>query len=278
MRTLIFDEFGPEKIFEVYDHKSGMHGFVVVDNSALGVGKGGIRMTPTVTIDEVASLARTMTWKNALADLPFGGAKAGIVADDRNISEEKKKGIVESFSRAIKPICPSYYVAGPDMNTGEQEMRWFADANGDWHSCTGKPSSMCMRLFGKKGEKCGIPHEFGSTGFGVYHATKIAAPFAGLDLRKASVAIEGFGNVGTFAMEYLSKETKVVAVSDSKGIIYNDKGLEYKRLMKVKKEKGTVTAYGSGRVIKESKDIIPLDVDILVTAAIPDLIKREDVK
>ena len=106
-----FDEFGPEKIFEVYNPKVGMHGFVVLHNLSLGVGKGGIRMTPSVSIDEVAKLARTMTWKNALADLPFGGAKAGIIADDRTITKQKKKEIIQAFSIAIKPICPKLYIA-----------------------------------------------------------------------------------------------------------------------------------------------------------------------
>ena len=89
-----FDEFGPEKIFEVYNPRANMHGFVVIDNLNLGVSKGGIRMTPTVSIEEVSKLARTMTWKNAMADIPFGGAKAGIIADDRQISKEKKKELI----------------------------------------------------------------------------------------------------------------------------------------------------------------------------------------
>jgi glutamate dehydrogenase (NAD(P)+) len=106
-----FDGFGPEKVLEVYNPRVGMRGFVVVDNTALGVGKGGIRMTPNVTKNEVFLLARTMTWKNALADIPFGGAKAGIVADDKQISREKKHEIVRAFSEALRPVCPSVYVA-----------------------------------------------------------------------------------------------------------------------------------------------------------------------
>ena len=90
-----FDEFGPEKILEVYEHKSGMHGFVVIDNTALGPGKGGIRMTPSVTAGEVYMLARTMTWKCAMAELPFGGAKAGIIADAKKLSAGAKEKIVE---------------------------------------------------------------------------------------------------------------------------------------------------------------------------------------
>ena len=86
-----FDDLGPEKVLQVYNPKVGMHGYVVLDNLALGVGKGGIRMTPTVDLPEVAKLARTMSYKNAMAGLPFGGAKAGIVADDKTITKEKRK-------------------------------------------------------------------------------------------------------------------------------------------------------------------------------------------
>ena len=93
-----FDDVGPEKILEVYNPKVGMHGFVVIDNTALGPGKGGIRMTETVTKTEVSRLARAMTWKNSLAGLPFGGAKAGIIADDRTMTQEKKDEIVAAFA------------------------------------------------------------------------------------------------------------------------------------------------------------------------------------
>src|SRR3989338_11028258 len=95
-----FDNFGPEKIVEVYNPKVGMHGFFVIDNTALGPGKGGIRMTPTVSITEVSRLARAMTWKNALVDLPFGGAKAGIVW--KGGTEALKKTHLQSFARMIK--------------------------------------------------------------------------------------------------------------------------------------------------------------------------------
>ncbi len=270
-----FDEFGPEKIFEVWDPKTRMHGFVVIDSTVRGVGKGGIRMTPTVSIGEVARLARAMTWKNALAGLPFGGAKAGIVADPKKITKEQKKEIIQSFSRAIKSICPKLYVAAPDINTAEQEMQWFTEANGSWKACTGKPSNICVDHNG--GKKCGIPHEYGSTGFGVFVATQVAAKYIKLDLKQATVAIEGFGNVGWFAAKYFSEYgTKIVAVSDSKGVVYKKEGLEFKRLDQTKKEKGTVTAYGDCQTLPV-KEIIGIEADILITAAIPDLIKKEDV-
>ena len=121
----IKDEFGPEYVVRVYDAAIGMEGFLVIDNTALGVGKGGIRMTPTVTAGEVFRLARTMTWKNALAEIPFGGAKAGIVWHGG--PDELKKQYIQSFARAIKLYTPKKYVAGPDVNTGEREMKWFTE-------------------------------------------------------------------------------------------------------------------------------------------------------
>ena len=184
------DEFGPEYVVEVHNPSVGLKGILVIDNKSLGPGKGGIRMTPTVDVAEVFRLARTMTFKNALAEIPFGGAKAGIKASLGDLkNKERKKALVQAFSKALKPLVPKLYIAGPDVNTGEQEMQWFFEANGDWRSCTGKPATVCMKLFGKPGEKCGIPHEFGSTGLGVAHAALVAAEHTGLDMKGATVAI-----------------------------------------------------------------------------------------
>ncbi len=271
------DEFGPELVLEVYDPKSGMKGIVVIDNTALGQGKGGIRMTPTVDVEEVFRLARTMTWKNALAELPFGGAKSGIIADVKNISREKKKELIESFSRALRIVCPKKYIAAPDVNTGEEEMKWFVEANGDWRSATGKPSDYCMIVTGKKGQKCGIPHEFGSTGFGVAHSASVAAEHIGLKMKGATVAIEGFGNVGTFASQYLLEMgAKIVAVSDSKGTIYEKDGLDLEKLKEIKFRTGSVVNYGKGKVLS-GKELFELDVDILIPAALPDTINKSNV-
>jgi len=268
------DDFGPEKIVEVYDPISGMKGVVVIDNTALGPGKGGIRMTPTVDVAEVFRLARTMTWKCALAGLPFGGAKSGIIFDPKTHKPEKKKEIIEAFARALKPICPSMYIAAPDINTGENEMHWFADANGDWRSCTGKPKSMCMDAARKH---CGIPHEYGSTGFGVAQATAVTVRHLGIDIRGATVAIEGFGNVGSFAAKHLSEMgAKIVAVSDSKGVIFNEDGLDFEQLSKIKLATGTVTNYRPGKVLP-GKELFELKVDVLIPGALPDVITKENV-
>ena len=262
----MFDEFGPEKIIEVYNPKAGMRGIVCIDNTSLGPGKGGIRMTPTVSKEEVFRLARTMTWKNSLADLPFGGAKSGIIADPKEFDQKKKKAIVEAFAESLKAISPSQYIAAPDINMAEKEMEWYAKKNGNKKSCTGKPKKMG-----------GLPHELGSTGFGIYHSLLIAADYSKLNIQKATVAIEGFGNVGWFVAKYLSGQCKnIVAVSDSSGAIYNKNGLDFNKLAEVKEKQGKVTAYSRGEVLPSST-ILDVKADILVTAAVPDLIKESDV-
>ena len=260
-----FDAFGPEKIIEVYNPKVGMRGFVVIDSLALGPGKGGIRMTPTVSLDEVAKLARIMTWKCALADLPFGGAKSGIIADPRKISKEKKKEIIESFSKSLKFAVPDLYVAAPDINTAEEEMGWFAKANGNKKSCTGKPKKMG-----------GLPHELGSTGFGVAQAAFVALKHMKKNIEGATFAVEGFGNVGTSVAKFLTEAgAKLVAVSDSKGSIYIKEGMNYEKLIKVKEKTGSVINYDGKK--SSCGNIIHAHVDVLITAAIPDVIKVDDV-
>ena len=255
-----FDEFGPEKIIEVYHPKTGMHGVVVIDNTALGPGKGGIRMTPTVSVDEVSKLARAITWKNALADLPFGGAKSGIIADSKKLSQEHKNEIIRAFSEAIRPVCPSEYVAAPDMYMAEEEMRVFVEANGSKKSATGKPKDMG-----------GIPHELGSTGFGVFHAALVAAHHLDISIEDSTFAIEGYGNVGAFASKFLTEAgATLVCASDSRGCIYNKNGIDHEKLEKIKEKGGSVVDYNPGTVLP-NKDIIKVDADILITAAVPNL-------
>ncbi|MFQ6064520.1 MAG: Glu/Leu/Phe/Val dehydrogenase [Candidatus Bathyarchaeia archaeon] len=267
------DEWGPEKVLQVYDPYTETQGILVIDNTALGPGKGGIRMTPTVDVEEAFRLARTMTWKCAMAELPFGGAKSGIIADPKKISKGEKLNLVKAFAVALKPLSPSQYVAAPDINTGEEEMAAYALANGSLRSCTGKPSDMCVR----PGEKCGIPHEYGSTGYGVFHAIRVAAGDVGINLKEAAIAIDGFGNVGSFLAKYLSEfGAKVVAVSDSKGCIYNQEGLDHEKLRKVKEKSKSVVNYEPGQVLKYT-ELFELPVDILVPASIPDVINKKNV-
>ncbi len=260
-----FSDIGPEKLLEVYDTKTKMHGFLVIFNTTSGPGKGGIRMTPTVTLEEVFRLARVMTWKCAMAEVPFGGAKGGIVLP-AGANQKQKDVLVAAYAGAIKPLCPSQYVGAPDMGTTEHEMGVFAKAIGSKKACTGKPKSMG-----------GIPHELGSTGYGVAESAEIAAKHYGIDIKGASVAIEGFGNVGSSTAKFLSeKGAKIVAVSDSKGCIRSPRGIGFEELSRVKKETGAVTRYKPGKVLK-NEEIFELPVDILIPSAIPDAINQKNV-
>ncbi|MBI2545504.1 MAG: Glu/Leu/Phe/Val dehydrogenase [Candidatus Aenigmarchaeota archaeon] len=272
MKYHFSDKFGPEQVIEVEDKKIGLKGVLVIDNTKLGPGKGGIRMTPTVNTEEVFRLARTMTLKTALAGIPFGGAKSGIIASHEDIkNKEMKKILIQAFSKALRDVVPKKYIAAPDVNTAEEEMKWFAEANGNWNSCTGKPADYC------EGKKCGLPHELGSTGFGVAYSTLVAIKHKGLHVKKTTIAIEGFGNVGTFAAKHLSEfGAKIVAVSDSKGVIYNEDGLNYKKLMEAKEKTGSVTNYKPGKVL-ENKELFELKVDVLIPGALPDVITKNNV-
>ena len=259
------DEWGPEKIVYVHDEATGLEGVLVVDNTALGPGKGGIRLQPDVTINEVARLARAMTWKNALAGLPFGGAKSGIKSDVTD--PEKKQELLRAFARALKQLIPAVYIAGPDMRTGEAEMAAFAQEMGSPKTATGKPASMG-----------GLPHELGSTGFGVAEATEISLKFAGINVNGATIAIEGFGNVGTFTARFMSqKGAKIVAVSDSSGAVYNKDGLAVEKLIEWKeKQKQPVSKFAGGKPMS-AEEMFALAVDVLVPGARPDVINAANI-
>ncbi|OGZ95453.1 MAG: hypothetical protein A2847_02430 [Candidatus Sungbacteria bacterium RIFCSPHIGHO2_01_FULL_50_25] len=266
------DIFGPEYVLTVRDPKIGMKGFLVIDNTALGPGKGGIRMTPDVTAEEVFRLARTMTWKNALAGIPFGGAKAGIVWPGG--ADAIKKTFVTSFARAIAPFIPSRYIGGPDVNTGEREMAWIARELKNWNAVTGKPTHFCTKTRGKK--KCGLPHELGSTGFGVAVAAQIAARTCGISITGARIAIEGYGNVGSFALAHLqAMGAKIIAVSNRDYTVYNERGIDGARLAATKKKTGSIKNYEPAEKFPH-KEIFGLPVDILIPAAVTDVINESN--
>ncbi len=250
----------PEYKVEVNDEKSGMRGFLVIDNTRLGPGKGGIRMTPTVNMEEVARLARAMSYKCALAGLPFGGAKGGLIWPGGDL--KLKRRYVEKFARMLAPLIPNLYIAGPDVASTEREMGWIAQTLKDRRAATGKP-----RRLG------GLPHELGSTGWGVAHAAAVAARLKGLGINRATVAIEGMGNVGTFAFKFLREMgARVVAVSDSQGAIFNEHGLNGE-ILKIKSRGGHVTQYKGGKVMRRD-DIFGLPVDIFIPASITDVINN----
>lgn len=283
MQTIGNDAFGPEYVVKVSNKKAGLEGILVIDNTTLGPGKGGIRMTPDVTEDEVRRLARAMTWKNALAGIPFGGGKAGIIwpastakRGEHGGSEQQKMIAMQEFAKALKIFVPKKYIAGPDVNTGEKEMSWFVQATGVWNSATGKPANLCMKLFGKKGEKCGIPHEFGSTGFGVAHSAKALADILGIDMNNQKVSIHGFGNVGTFAYDFLTQMgAKVVAIADKDGAVFAKEGFDPKKVREIISAKKPIAAYRQGKVIA-ARDFWKVPVDILIPASVTDVINESN--
>lgn len=279
MNKIINDEFGPEYIVKVYDHKTALKGVLVIDNTKLGPGKGGVRMTSNLTEEEVVRLARTMTWKNALAGVPFGGAKAGIVWNGG--SDHEKKGVVQAFAMALKPFVPKKYITGPDVNTGEREMQWFVEATGIWKSATGKPANLCMQFFGRKGEKCGIPHEFGSTGWGVTQSAKAILDILKLDVRGLKISIHGFGNVGTFAYQFLSEMgAKIIAIADKDGAAFYEPGFEAKKINEIIKAKKSIVFY-PGAKIMDGHEFWKIPVDMMIPASVTDVINdsnKNDIK
>ena len=260
----VIDEWGPEKILQVYDPDTGMKGVLVIDNTSTGPGKGGIRFDDKVTPTEIFRLARTMTWKCAVAGLPFGGAKGGIIANPNQVD---RVSWMKSFAKMIKPYCPSQYIAATDIGTTELDMAIFAHEIGDMHACTGKPT-----------ELGGIPHELGTTGYGVASALESAIEVLEelkslhISKKQIRISIQGFGNVGSFTARFLdSSGIKVVAISDVSGFVYDKDGLNIPRLMKDMKGKTRFSDL-KGYNIYDKEGIFDIDSDIFIPAAIGDVI------
>ena len=270
--TAFNDNWGPEKVVQVYDPDLRMEGILIIDNTALGPGKGGFRIRADLTPQEVFRLARTMTWKCALADLPFGGAKGGIRADPYLIDKLKH---VESFARAVSAYVPNDWVAAPDMNIGEREIRAFVEIIGDGKAATGKPEDLG-----------GIPHELGTTGFGVgvsiESTLKFMSQFIPIQetVEDLKVAIQGFGNVGSELGMYLANRgAKIVAISDFWGAAYNPDGIEMKTAAKhayATQEKQSCIHCKNTRRIGRN-EILEVDCDVLVPAAVGGVITETNV-
>jgi len=241
-----YDSFGPEKVIIIKEPSVDLTGFLVIDNTAPGPGKGGLRMAPDVTVDEVFRLARIMTWKCAIAGvregLPFGGAKAGIKADPKAISPERKKLLVKAFAEAIRPFCPHHYISAPDMGTDSSDMDVFVKAIGDRNAATGKTKALG-----------GIEERQGATARGLWYTIEYTLDYYNVDPNECTVTLMGFGKVGnpTARMLY-EKGFKVIAVTDSQGGVYDKDGLDVYDLIKLKNRDGSVVNY-----VKKLKDSHP---------------------
>jgi glutamate dehydrogenase (NAD(P)+)/glutamate dehydrogenase (NADP+) len=254
------DDLGPVKVIHLHDPTSGLRGIVVVDNIACGPSIGGVRMAADVSTGEVFRLARAMTLKNAAAGLPHGGGKAGIVADPKTADKPR---LIRAFARAIRNLVD--YIPGPDMGTDEECMACLHDEIG---RAVGLP-----RVLG------GIPlDEIGATGYGLARSAEVAAEFCGLDLKGATVAVEGFGNVGRHAARFLGeKGVKLVAASDTGGTVYNADGIDVTELYEDKAQCGSVTDYAPGEKLSQAA-LFGLKCDILIPAARPDCIHADNAR
>jgi glutamate dehydrogenase (NAD(P)+) len=246
-----------------------LRGYRVQHNLSRGPAKGGIRYHPSTDIDEVRALAMWMTWKCALIGIPYGGAKGGVTIDPRLYSKAELERVTRRYASEILPIIgPERDIPAPDVGTDEQTMAWFMDTYSVsiGYTVTGVVTGKPLSVGGSLGRA-------GATSRGVMFAAFSALKEAGVDPRDVSVAVQGFGKVGGLAAQFLHDAgCKVVAVSDVKGGAYNAMGLNPAAMLRsVRQGLDTIAGYpGTDAITNE--ELIELDVDILVPAALEGVI------
>ncbi|HZP57075.1 MAG TPA: Glu/Leu/Phe/Val dehydrogenase [Dehalococcoidia bacterium] len=239
-------------------------GYRVHHNEARGPVKGGIRYSTRVSLDEVRALSMWMTWKCAVAGLPYGGAKGGVIVDPRAVSRGELERLTRRFAAEIGLLIgPDNDVPAPDMGTDQQVMAWIMDTYSMMHGhstpavVTGKPVS----IGGSSGR-------LEATGRGVLFVTQEACRARGLELRGATVAVQGFGNVGSVAARLLAEAgARIIAISDSRGAIWLPDGLDVGELIATRREHGFIPPHHPGEHIT-NEEMLELPVDILVPAAL----------
>jgi glutamate dehydrogenase (NAD(P)+) len=247
-------------------------GYRVQYNITLGPAKGGIRYHPDVTLDEVTALAAWMTWKCAVAHVPFGGGKGGIVCDPTRLSKRELEALTRRYVSEIKDaIGPEKDVPAPDVNTDAQVMAWVMDTysmhvgHTETAVVTGKPVEMGGSLGRRE-----------ATGRGVMIVTREAAKHLGLDIKQARVAIQGFGNVGSVSAELIAAlGAKIVAISDWKGGVYNEQGLDIAAMLEYAKTNKSVDGFPGGQPLT-NEQLFELDVDVLIPAALENQVTMEN--
>lgn len=239
--------------------------YIVHHNRSLGPAKGGIRMSESVTLEDVSALAMEMTWKTALIGVPFGGGKSGIAADPRGLSAQDKEILIRAFARSgIRHMGPEVYVPAPDMGTNERDMGHIRDCIS--YSAGISVTRGCY-VTGKPVLLGGIPGRREATGKGVAVTVRLATQLLGIDLGSARVAVQGYGNVGSVAANELYRMgARVVAVADINGVIGNPEGLNIESLQEHLRGGGIIPSFPGGKPISVA-EFFSLDCDILVPAA-----------
>ncbi len=238
-------------------------GYRVQHNVNRGPAKGGIRYGPDVTLDEVKALAMWMTWKCAVVGIPFGGAKGGVICDPKQMSSAELERLTRRYTTEISIVIgPHSDIPAPDVNTNSQVMAWIMDTYSMHEGfsipavVTGKPLS----IGGSEGRN-------DATATGVLFVTRQAAKRMGMPLKGARVSIQGYGNAGAIAARLFHNEgCKIVAVSDTRGGIYNESGLDPSAVLRHKQERGSVIDFPRAQRVRV-QDVLEVPCDILIPAA-----------
>jgi len=247
-------------------------GYRVQYNITLGPAKGGIRYHPDVTLDEVTALAAWMTWKCAVAHVPFGGGKGGVVCDPTRMSRRELEALTRRYvAEIVDAIGPEKDVPAPDVNTNDQVMAWVMDTYSMHvgHTSTAVVTGKPIEMGGSLGRR-------EATGRGVMIVTRESAKHLGLDINGATVAVQGFGNVGSVSADLLAKiGARIVAVTDWKGGVCNPQGLDVPGMIEFAKQHKTIDGFPGGEPI-ENEQLFSLDVDVLVPAALENQITEDN--
>ncbi len=243
----------------------------VQHNAARGPYKGGVRYHPEADLEEVRALASLMTWKTALVDLPYGGAKGGIQVDPGQLSTSEFNRMTRRYTQNIEHLIgPNRDIPAPDMGTNAQTMAWMMDTYGQLHGhtpaiVTGKPVEM--------GGSLGCES---ATGRGVAYLLQEVAVDLGLNTNGAKIVVQGFGNVGSWAARLIHDSgCRVIAVSCVDGGLYNAAGLDIARLQQYQEQTGGILGFDGGGPIS-NRELLALDCDVLVPAAIDNVITEDN--
>jgi glutamate dehydrogenase (NAD(P)+) len=248
-------------------------GYRVQYNMARGPTKGGIRYHPNVSLDEVRALAAWMTWKCAVVNLPYGGAKGGVICDPKHMSQGELERLTRRYASEIAPIIgPEMDIPAPDVYTDSQTMAWIMDTYSmqKGYSVPGVITGKPIALGGSEGRG-------EATGRGCAYVIREAAPYANVKVKGGSVAVQGFGNAGSIAAKILNDEqgAKIVAASDSKGGVYNKEGFNPHKLEEHKHKTGSVVGFPGAKSVS-NEELLELPVDILVPAALENVITKKN--
>ena len=247
-------------------------GFRVQHSTMMGPAKGGVRYHPDVTLDEIKALATLMTWKCAVAGIPYGGGKGGITCNPKEMSEEELERMTRRYVSEIMPIIgPEKDIPAPDISTNAQTMAWMMDtfSVNKGYTVPGVVTGKPLEIGGSLGRES-------ATARGTVYSIENAAKYIGLDLSNTTCAVQGFGNAGSIAAKLIKEiGVKVIAISDSKGGIFDPTGLDPDKVLEHKSKTESVIGYSGSDQISND-DILTIDCDILIPAALENVITKKN--